>query len=265
MKYYLGRLNKNRYAPIECIKETDLTSLLQYTSSFDNETQLRNELIERELIDGEEKLAYVKKQKEKFSKIDNGEKIIYSDLKNFIDTNNLFKFLKNEKYNLKLYEFVGTYIKMKHGNANNPHSKKIVECTNELLNEIRHAVEVGYGNYEEDKDTKDLNKLIINFLRAYVGVYDSKTHDYKVTNGRYDVSARSKTDLLIILNMYNEYRMKQEISNYTQEVESNHSQSIYNQSNEEEFEDYDKEEFLTEEDFENYGMNPEEYRRLLKK
>ena len=85
---------------------------------------------------------------------------------------------------------------------------------------------------------------------------------YKITDGRYDVDKRKLADLILMLNNYYNEKIRETIYGYIDgynDRNMNGKKDTY-----EEIEGYEKEEFLTDEDFENQGMNPNDYKKLIR-
>ena len=119
MKYYLGKLKNAKYEPIQCIEEDDILSVINYTSKFYDEEELRTELINRKLIDGNEPLAYIYRQKDNYLKLNNGENLTFSYAKEYNTSNGLYKTLVREKYNQDLYTFLSKMIVRKYSGVKN--------------------------------------------------------------------------------------------------------------------------------------------------
>ena len=257
MKYYLGKLNKGKYEPINCIEETDILSLINFTSNFNDESELRSELSNKNLIDGNEILAYVYKKKDDYVKIQNGNSIVYNSSKNYINANDIYKKLVEEKYNLDLYSYIASTIEARLYNVK--HEIAELRTIKEVLREVNYANTIGIEKYKETKDKRDLNLLIVRFLTSFFGIWDKEKNCYKVANGRYETNKRKITDLILTLTSYYNEVEKETLYEYESKKNDNNETKNY-----EEIEGYDKEEFLTDEDFENYGMNPDNYRKLIR-
>jgi len=256
MKYYLGRFKDKKYEPINCIDETDILSVINFTSKFSDEDQLRKYLYEHKLIDGDEKIAYVYKKKDEYLKIYNGDSLTYSFAKDYNTSNGLYFTLVREKYNVELFAFISKQILDKYAGVKNHIAER--ERILEVYNEVLYANQIGINKYEESSDKKDLSNLIRNFVKASIGIYDKETKKYKVTNRRIDVDKRKLADLILILNNY----YNEKIRDYfyaSMSEEENENNDTY-----EEIDDYDKEEFLTDEDFESHNMDPQDYKRLIR-
>ena len=99
----------------------------------------------------------------------------------------------------------------------------------------------------------------MRFLTSFFCIWDKDKKQYKVTNGQYDTNKRKVVDLILILNSYYNAKSKESLYTYIPSDNKKNTQNEY-----EEIEGYDKEEFLTDEDFESYGMNPEDYKKLIR-
>ncbi len=210
MKYYLGKLKKDGYEPIKCIEEDDILSVINFTSKYEDEFSLREDLIDKGLIDGEERLAYISKVKDEYKRIPNGENLTFSYAKEYNTSNGLYITLIREKYNKDLYVFLAKMINKKYSGVKN----HIAERSNilELLNEVVYANEIGIDKYEHDiTDKRKLNDLIKKFLKSAIGIYDSKEKKYQMTNGKIDTNKRKMVDLILLLNMYYNEVIKESI------------------------------------------------------
>ena len=257
MKYYLGKSNKGKYEPINCINEDDILSVINFTSRFEDEISLRSDLIDNGLINGDERLAYIYKIKDSYKRIPNGENLTFSYAKEYNTSNGLYTTLIKEKYNKDLYIYLAKMISNKYYGTKN----HIAERANilEVMREVLYANEIGVDKYEHDiTDKRKLNLLILKFLKSSIGIYDSKTKKYQMTEGKIDTNKRKMVDLILILNAYYNELIKENIYEI---IDSNNEEK---KTQYEEIEDYDKEEFLTDEDFENFGMNPENFRHLIR-
>lgn len=257
MKYFLGKLNKGKYEPIDCINETDILSVINFTSRYEDEDSLRNDLVSKGLINGDERLAYVSKYKDEYKRIPNGENLTFSYAKDYNTPNGLYVTLKKEKYNKDLYVFLSKMINEKYAGV----KKHVAERANilEVLNEVLYANEIGIEKYEHDTlDKANLNDLVLKFLKSAIGIYDSKTKKYQMTNGKLDSNERKLVDLVLLLNMYYNEMIRESLYEYIDDNQEEKREEY------QEIEDYDKEEFLTDEDFENYGMNPDSYGHLIR-
>ena len=119
MKYYLGKLKNAIYEPIKCIEEDDILSVINYTSKFYDEEELRTELINRKLIDGNEPLVYVYRQKDKYLKLNNGENLTFNFAKDYNTGSGLYNTLVHEKYNQELFTFLSKMILSKYNGVKN--------------------------------------------------------------------------------------------------------------------------------------------------
>lgn len=257
MKYYLGKLNKGKYEPINCLDDDDILSVINFTSRYEDEDSLRSDLVSKGLINGKEILAYVCKVKDEYKRIPNGENLTFSYAKDYNTSNGLYITLIKEKYNKDLYVFLGKMINKKYAGVRN----HVAERANilELLNEVVYANEIGIDKYEHDiTDKRKLNDLIKRFLKSAIGIYDSKEKKYQMTNGKIDTNKRKMVDLILLLNTYYNEVIKESIY----EIIDNNEE--VKEPEYEEIEGYDKEEFLTDEDFANQGMDPNNYKKLIR-
>ena len=255
MKYYLGKFKDKRFEPINCIEETDILSVINFTSRFSDEDDLKRYLVEEKLIDGEEPLAYVYKKKDEYVKLFNGDALTFNFAKDYNTGSGLYNTLVHEKYNQELFTFLSKMILSKYNGVKNHIAER--ENILQVYREVLYANELGINKYEESVDKRKINDLIRNFVRSSIGIYDKKTKSYKVTDGRYDVDKRKLADLILMLNNYYNEKIRETI--YMDDDIPPKKQDTY-----EEIEGYDKEEFLTDEDFENQGMNPNDYKRLIR-
>lgn len=263
MKYYLGRFIDRKYEPIDCIKttdekdkETDILTVMNFTSKFFDEEELRRYLVNENLINGEEPLAYVSKKKNEYTKIKNGDALTFSYAKEYNTGSGLYNTLRKEKYNLELFKFITKTTLEKYQNVKN--HLAIRDNVLALYNEVRYANEIGIDKYQETTDKRKLDGLILNFLKSSYGVYDKDKKKYKVTNNKLDVDKRKLADLILLLNCYYNEIIRESFYMYEEENNQEHKDTY------EEIEGYDKEEFLTDEDFESHGMNPQDYKRLIR-
>lgn len=259
MKYYLGRLKNSKYEPINCIEETDILSVINYTSKFYDEDELRKELISKGLISGNEPLSYVFKQKDNYNKINNGDSLTFSYAKEYNTSNGLYQTLIREKYNQDLYTFLAKMITKKYSGVKNHIAER--ENILEVYREVIYANELGLEQYEASTDKSKLNTIILKFLKSAIGEYDKDKKQYKMSNGRLDWNKRKLVDLVLLLNAFYNEKIRETVYEVIDDPveEKQEPTSQY-----EEVEGYDKEEFLTEEDFENYGYNPEEFKKLIR-
>ena len=256
MKYYLGKFKDKKFEPINCINETDILSVINFTSRFSDEDELRRYLVDNKLIQGDEILSYVYKRKNEYIKIFNGEALTFNFAKDYNTSNGLYLTLIKEKYNKELFTFISKMIVGKYKNVKNHIAER--ENILEVYREVLYANEIGVGNYEIDTDKRKLNMLILKFLRSSIGIYDTKTKKYQMTNNKLDADKRKLADLILILNNYYNEKIRESIEMYFEE-EKEEKRDTY-----EEIEGYDKEEYLTDEDFESQGMNPGDYKRLIR-
>ena len=257
MKYFLGKRIKGKYEPINCIEDNDLLSVINFTARYNDEDSLRSDLVSKGLMNGDEDLAYIYKIKDSYKALPYGESLTFNYAKEYNTSNGLYLTLKKEKYNKDLYIFLAQAIQKRYYGV----KQHIAERSNilEVMREVIYANEVGIDKYEHDLiDKRKLEDLIFYFLRSSIGIYDSKTRTYQMTNGRTDTNKRKMIDLILLLNTYyNEVIRENTIA--LMEASEKKYQSDYD-----EYEDYDKEEFLTEEDFENTGIKFENYKHLIR-
>ena len=259
MKYYLGKLKNAKYEPIKCIEEDDILSVINYTSKFYDEEELRTELINRKLIDGNEPLVYVYRQKDKYLKLNNGENLTFSYAKEYNTSNGLYQTLVREKYNQDLYTFLSKMIVRKYSGVKNHIAER--ENILEVYREVLYANQIGLEAYEESNDKKRLNEMILKFLKSAIGEYDKKLKQYKMSNGKLDWNKRKLVDLVLLLNAFYNEKIRETIYAIIDDEEPKPKEPA---SQFEEPEEDEKEEFLTEEDFENYGYNPDEFKKLIR-
>ena len=249
-RYYLGKKSGDSYSPVSFDKEDGmLLSALKYTASFNDPKSLKEDLRERNEIGKNDTLCYLKEQKNDYSPIYNGESICYSDMRGLLDANLLLAYLKDQKFNYELFYYLFENLTNKYQHRDNVPALKAM---NNILCEINFANRVGIEAYSMMKDNYDLNHLIFEFVLASIGKYDKKNKQFVQENGKLVTSDRQLCDLILLINNY--FIIKRREQEYI-EIEKN-SHSLY--------EEYEKEEFLTEEDFINSDQDPDDFRHLIR-
>lgn len=252
-RYYLGKYTNGMYVPVsESLCKNDVYSVMNFTSKFNSEEDLRKYLISQELIAGDEPLAYIIAKKDGYNKIHNGSYLTYSYANIYNTSGGMLNTLKSEKNNLELYAYIADMLSDKFEGVNT--NLAMLKYIQEIVSELNNAYNMGLSNYDYTHDKKDINHLIYLFLRSAIGKYDKQTQSYKTIDGALDVDRRSLFDLVLILNAY--YDMKQR-----QYLEQLNKANVVVKDDEEEDE---REEFLTEEDFIRLGEDPEDNRKLIR-
>ena len=252
-RYYLGKYDKGSYVPVSTsLCKTDPYSVMNYTARFDNEEDLRKYLISQGLINGDEALAYVIRKSEGYRKLPNGSFLTFSNAKAYNTGEGMKATLRAEKYNYELFSYLANEITEQLKNAKGDVYK--LTCIRRVVSECYHANEIGIDNYIDSNDKNNLDSLIYEFLKAYVGKYNEKTKKYTVVDGHLDVNRRSLLDLVLLLNVYYESKQREYLANMAQ-VEKIECYE----------EDYEEqEEFLTDEDFIRVGEEPDDNRKLIR-
>jgi len=252
-RYYLGKYTNGMYVPVsESLCKNDVYSVMNFTSKFNSEEDLRKYLISQELIAGDEPLAYIIAKKDGYNKIYNGSYLTYSYANIYNTSGGMLNTLKSEKNNLELYAYIADMLSDKFEGVNV--NIAMLRYIQEIVDELNHAYRIGINNYNESYDKKDIDHLIYLFLRSAIGKYDKQTQSYKTVGGALDVDRRSLFDLVLILNAY--YDMKQR--QYLEQL--NKANEVVKDDEEED----EREEFLTEEDFIRLGEDPEDNRKLIR-
>lgn len=296
-KFYLGYELNGAYTPLTILDnnlklvDDSLTAVIDYTTSFDNEGLLRNAIINGPMnvdIPLGAKLIYLSSTNNPnypYRKVLGLDHICYSLSKTLLDPSVQRNYFIDNKYDDNLYtQLYLTVLKSKIPmseiysilddeerrikdpkviiNAFKKHRNEITGGNNYILsfmdsvyNEILHAKEIGTTNYEYDPDRLDLEYII---RRLYDNLTIKKD---KQNNNRHDpdTGAYLRDDkiigyltILISKDMEDKYkRYLREIEDQNEEEETVELRDVYR--------DYDghDEEFLTTEDFEKYGEDPE--------
>lgn len=253
-RYYLGKFKNNEYIPVsESLCKTDPYSVMNYTARFDNEDDLRKYLISQGLIDGNETLAYIIRKSEGYRKIPNGNYLTYSNAKAYNTGEGMKATLRAEKYNYELFSYIANELASKFENAKGTVYE--LQCIQKIVREISQANKIGIDNYLDTYDKADLDSLIYEFLKADLGKFDKNTGRYKVVDGHLDINRRSLLDLVLLLNVYYDFKQREYLNNL--------EQTENNQCDEEDYEEHE-EEFLTDEDFIRVGEEPDDNRKLIR-
>ena len=249
-RYYLGKKSGDIYTPVSFEREDGkLLSALKYTASFNDPRSLKEDLREKNEIGKNDTLCYLIEKSDMYSPIYNGEAICYSDMKGLLDANQLLAYLKEQKFNYELFYYLFENLTNKYQHRENVPALKAM---NYILNEIDFANRLGVEAYSMLNDKNDLDHLIFEFVLAAIGKYDRKKKQFDMENGKLVTSDRQFCDLLLLINNY--FIIKRREQEYI-EIEKN-SHSLY--------EEYEKEEFLTDEDFISSNQDPDDYRHLIR-
>ena len=304
-KFYLGYELNGAYTPLTILDnnlklvDDSLTAVIDYTTSFDNEGLLRNAIINGPMninIPLGARLIYLSSTNNPnypYRKVLGLDHICYSLSKTLLDPSVQRNYFIDNKYDDNLYtQLYLTVLKSKIPmseiysilddeerrikdptviiNAFKKHRNEITGGNNYILsfmdsvyNEILHANEIGKNNYEYDPDRLDLEYIIGR-------LYDNLTiKKDKQNNNRHDpdTGAILRDDkiigyltILISKDMEDKYkRYLRDIEDQKEEEETIEVGDVYR--------DYDghDEEFLTTEDFEKYGEDPETHGYTVRK
>ena len=254
-RYYLGKKVGEEYTPIPFNKEDGkLLSCLKYTALFNGEKELKEELIEKKEINENDRLYYLISQKDDCHPIFNGDSICYSNMKGLLSANDLLVFLKEQKYNYELFYYLFENLVNKYQHRENVPALIAMDI---ILSEINFANRIGEEAYSMMEDKRNLNHLIFEFVLAAIGKYDRKKKQFIMENGKVSTSDRQLCDLLLLLNNY--FIIKRREQEYS-EANTND-----NANDDITYDEYEKEEFLTEEDFIDSNQNPDDFRHLIRK
>lgn len=254
-RYYLGKKVGEEYTPIPFENEDGkLLSVLKYTALFNSDAELKEELKEKKVIDENDSLYYLTGQKDEYCPIFNGDSICYSNMQGLLSANDLLVFLKDQKYNYELFYYLFESLIKKYKYRENVPA--LIAMDN-LLCEINFANRVGEDAYLMLEDKRDLNHLIFEFTLAAIGKYDRKKKQFVMENGKVNISDRQLCDLLLLLNNYFIIKRREQEYNETNKNNNTNDEIVYDE--------YEKEEFLTEEDFISTDQDPDDFRHLIRK
>ena len=300
-KFYLGYELNGQYTPLTFLDnkleliDDKLTAVIDYTTSFDNEAQLRESITKGAMnvdIPANAKFVYLQATNNPhfpYRKVLGTDHICYSISKSLQSPQVQRDYFTSNKYDEELFEklyktillskismsdlrkfytkedlqndtpsrMINIFNKHKNeiGNGNN----YIISFVDGVYNEVRHANNVGINNYEYDHDTYNLDYLI---ERLYDNLTILKDKD---KNSRHDPNTGQflRDDLIMgYLTILISEDMEEKFLKYRDYIEA---QTLEYEEKEQhtlddvvytEAEGHD-EEFLTTEDFAKYDEDPE--------
>ena len=228
LKFYVGYELDGKLTPLSILKsdlsliEDTLTEVIKYTSSFNNESQLREAINNGPIannIPKDAKLVYLVEtdsEKKTYKKVLDLDYICYSEDKNYLDPEPQVEYIFDYKYDIdfieKLYALViRCSVNMEYLNSlyaptekNDTSNRKLIEvfkrnrkilhngdsfllsCMDQVYSEVIYANSLGIDNYLLDNDRKDIDHILERFYASFTIKKDKqRNYRYDPNSGRF--------------------------------------------------------------------------------